>query len=180
MKFNHLILLAFTFLSACNSTPDTSGGAPPEETTTEEAAPSPSPANDWKSFWQKFNTAVQSGDAKTVASLTVLPLRGTEHLDHHGQDGLDAAHLASHFDDVFDAKTKARFAGATDQDFMSLQAVNDQNAELMNVPMGTEVKTINVTYIEDEGTESQTESAVIFNFAVVDGQYRLVSLMRAG
>jgi len=169
-----LLFLGLLFTACKEQAPKDT--ATEEKTTTEntrDAAANKTQQN-WADFWKSFNTAVQKDDAKSVIKMTVMPLRG----HHHGEMGAD--HFTSHFNEIFDSHVKETFAKADDRNFNTMVVSDTNQAAMMNVEPGTEVTVINVLYVYDEGTESQTESSLIFNFGKVDGQYKLLSLMRAG
>lgn len=140
----------------------------------EQTKESASATADWDGFWETFNSAVQNNDIKKTTALTVMPLKG----HHHG--ALDANHFASHFNDIFDQKVKETFAKANDRNFVKLMISTPEQAAAMNAPLNTEVWTINVQYIYDAGTESQTESTTVFIFGKSEGEFKLLSLLQAG
>lgn len=174
MKIANFLLPCLLAFAACKQA-NTSENAPPANGRQTETA-----VADWPGFWPAFNKAVQGQATADLAGLCVFPLVGTGLLDEKHPANWPADYLATNFEMVFDEKTRAVFAAATDQNFMTVKVTDPHQAEAMNAPLGTEVKVLSVQYIFDEGTESQTETAKLFNFAVVEGQYKLISLLIAG
>jgi len=181
MKYT-ILTICLLFLLSCQSDTKTVEAPPPIKSQPEKKAlpPPPPPTledNRWNAFWEKFKVAVETNDAETVASLTALPLKGSEPM-FNGKI-ISKKMLIENFDKIFDKETKETIETTT-ANMADFAVKKEATAKRLNVPVNTKIRSINVLYIHDKGTNRQTETSVIYHFAKLENEYKLVSLMFAG
>lgn len=170
-----LFTFCMLFFACTNEAPKEDKKKEVEKPNTEEVAPTENGKKlSWDEYWKAFNDAVQKDDAMGVASMTVLPLKEVH------KDDVDESNIESVFKDIFDDKVKEVFGKADGRSFNDMTVTDAGHAAAMKVEPGTDIRTISVLYVYDEGTDSQTESSRIFNFGKVDGAYKLLSIITAG
>lgn len=135
------------------------------------------------SFWPAFQRAVAKGDAERVANLTHFPLPGAEPFVRsqvYVAAGVLREPFIASFERLFDERARQVIARTRVENLEEYTVQADSYAELLGIPVGTEVFRLAVRYVREEGTENQTESTVFFNFITVNGAYGLGFIELAG
>ena len=132
----------------------------------------------WKTFQQDFQSAVNKNDINKVVELTAFPLKGNFFTG--SPDGLSRPNLIKNYDRIFGNGVRERVSKTQTKEWKNGKVEGKLDAERLGVPVGTSVVTLSLLYVEDEGTDYQTESSQIFYFANIDNEFKWVALFMAG
>lgn len=121
----------------------------------------------FESFFEKFKMAVITDDAQEVATMTNFPLAGAEYLFENGAQ--PQAAFVKAFDRLFGPMTQA---------VLYNKQAKDAQLDYENNTFKYRVSVLE--YTVDDDTGELYESAIMFSFERVAGQFKLVGLMLAG
>ncbi len=109
-------------------------------------------------YWTAFQGALEVNNLDVIISMSEI----------EGIEETTEEHIRNNFDMYFDEEARKQIAAATVDDFI------DQDT-----PEGSRAYSFTVHYVYDMDGE-EMESATIFYFAMVEGQFKLISVMMAG
>lgn len=158
MRFCRIILVLFPFF-ACNE---------------------PRHAN-IERFWADFQKAIATNNWAAIADMTVFPLKGTEFIgEEYHENGLDRTQFMEQYNQIFDDKIKKAILETSAEKLLKFVSEKEEALQKIGVPPNTEIYSLNVSYVFDEGLETQTESAISFYFLKKEGAYKLAFLLFVG
>lgn len=134
-----------------------------------------------ESFWTDFQQAIKDNNKNAVADLTLFPLPGTQSLAANvSEEGMTRAQFLENFDQIFEKQIKETIAEIKASDLNEYVPPKDAALESLKLPTKTAIYSFTVSYIFDEGTVVQRESAVTFYFLKTKGSIKLayISVVR--
>lgn len=164
-----IVLTCFVFVS-CNNAP-TETEKEPTVTVSENA--------NWEKFWNNFQLSLTKNDIGGLINLTKLPLVSNA-LSDKNAEGLSKMGLIKAFPNIFDGEVKERILAAKSEEWKTTKVADDSQAKLYGVPVGTEVKSLQLNFVSKEEEGSVDESSRIFSFALIGKEYRWCALILAG
>jgi len=132
----------------------------------------------WNAFKEKFVTTISKNDMGGLVEIAALPLKGNFFTSDDGT--LSKTGLLKNYAKVFGGDVRLRVINSKPEEWGETTIDDKMDAERIGVPKGTKVKTLQLNYVFDEGTDNQTESMQIFYFADLDGAYKWYSMFIAG
>lgn len=134
-----------------------------------------------EAFWTDFQKTVADNNHAAVADMTIFPLKGTEFVgEDFNENGLNREQFIAQYEQVFDEKIRQAIAANTADKLIKFVSEKAETLERIGVPPNTEIYSFNVSYVSDEGLETQTESSVSFYFLKKNGVFKLAFLLIAG
>lgn len=134
-----------------------------------------------EAFWADFQKAIAENNRAAVADMTIFPLKGTEFFGaNFNEDGLSREQFLQQYESLFDDRTKQIIATTAANQLVKFANPKASALEKIGVPTSSEIYSLNFSYLDDEGQETQTESSVTFYFLKKDGNFKLAFLLIAG
>lgn len=182
MRLLFSALLIGLFLACGNNSNSSSLSA---NDTTPEADHSTSVTDEIKmpeteAFWSRFQTAVGKRDIDQLDAMVAYPLVNSE-----GFGAVtDKASLEAGFDKIFPPYYQQSIAKSSFEEISSDTIKTDMAQfdalKASGAQIGALLHTLIVTEVFDEGTDRQTESAILYHFTKVDDNYKLIMISFAG
>lgn len=136
---------------------------------------------DIQSFWANFQKAVAANDPEKVADMALFPLGVSdgfaEKVDSNGMTRLQFLDV---YDQIFDEKVKITIAQTAASDLTQYTPPKEAALQALNLPANTVVYNFTVTYVFDEGLETQTESVITFYFLKQKNGIKLAYILVVG
>lgn len=165
---NLILLLTFSsiFFLACNSdTKNPNEGIPDAQL--------------WESFWGDFQKLVGKNDIQGVVKLIDFPLEGNFFKTNTGK-GLSRAGVIKNYEKIIGNNIRLKVLEAKKEEITEMKVTSKEDAKRFGVPVGETMKVLTLNFVFDEGQDNQTESAQIFYFAKVKGEYKWCAMQIAG
>ncbi len=165
---NLIFLLTFSsiFFLACNSdSKNTSNDIPDDKL--------------WAIFWTDFKNVVEKNDIQSVVKLIDFPLDGNFFKTNTGK-GLSRAGVIKNYNKIIGNNVRQRVIAAKQEEWSERKIDSKTDSKTFGVPVGTTMKILTLNFVFNEGEENQTESAQMFYFAKVKGDYKWCAMQIAG
>ena len=133
----------------------------------------------WAIFMSDFKNVIGKNDLQGVVKLIDFPLDGNFFTTNTGE-GLSKNGVLKNYAKIIGNDVRQRVIAAKSDEWSKRKVTSQQEAKSLGIPVGETVKVLNLNFVFDEGTDSQTESAQIFYFAKVDGDYKWCAMMILG
>ena len=166
------LILLFTFSSifflACNSDSNSNNannGIPDDKL--------------WAIFWTDFKTVVGKNDIQGVVKLVDFPLEGNFFKTNTGK-GLSRAGLIKNYEKIIGNNIRLRVIDAKKEDWSEMKINSADTSKKFGVPVGETMKVLTLLFVFNKGQEDQMESAQMFYFAKIKGDYKWCAMQIAG
>lgn len=133
----------------------------------------------WAIFWSEFKNVVGKNDIQGVVKLVDLPLHGNFFRTNTGQ-GLSRAGLITNYEQIIGNNIRLRVVAAKQEEWSERKIDSADDSKTFGVPVGETMKVLTLNFVFDEGKENQTESAQMFYFAKIKGDYKWCAMQIAG
>ncbi len=133
----------------------------------------------WAIFWTDFKNAVGKNDLQSVVTLIDFPLDGNFFKTNTGK-GLSKKGVLNNYGKIIGNNVRQRVIAAKENEWSERKITSKEEAKSLGVPVGETVKILNLNFVFNEGEENQTESAQMFYFAKVNGDYKWCAMQIAG
>lgn len=167
---NLIFLLTFSsiFFLACNS--DSNSNNAKNEISDEEL---------WGIFWTDFKNVVGKNDIQGVVKLVDFPLEGNFFKTNTGK-GLSRAGLITNYEKIIGNDVRLRVMAAKKEEWSERKINSTDDAKKYGIPVGEMMKVLTLNFVFDKGTDNQTESAQMFYFGKIEGDYKWCAMEIAG
>ncbi|MFK7773926.1 MAG: hypothetical protein AB8F94_17375 [Saprospiraceae bacterium] len=167
---NLIFLLTFSsiFFLACNSdssSNNSNNGIPDNKL--------------WSIFWSDFKNVVGKNDLQGVIKLIDLPLEGNFFKTNTGK-GLSRNGVLTNYEKIIGNNVRQRIVAAKKEEWSEMKINSADDAKKYGVPVGETMKVLNLNFVFNKGQEDQMESAQIFYFAKIKGDYKWCAMEIAG
>ena len=166
---NLIFLLTFSsiYFLACNSdsNSNTDNGIPDDKL--------------WAIFWTDYKNVVGKNDIQGVVKLVDFPLEGNFFNTNTGK-GLSRAGLITNYEKIIGNNVRLRVIAAKKEDWSKMKINSADDSKRFGVPIGETMRVLNLNFVFNKGEEDQTESAQIFYFAKVKGDYKWCAMEIVG
>lgn len=165
---NLIFLLTFStiFFLACNSDSKKSTNDIPDDKL-------------WAMFWSDFKNAVEKNNLQDVVKLIDFPLDGNFFKTNTGK-GLSKNGVLKNYGKIIGNNVRQRVITAKADEWSERKITSKEQAKSLGVPVGETVKVLTLNFVFNQGEENQTESAQMFYFAKVGGDYKWCAMEVAG
>lgn len=163
-----LLTISSIFFLACNSdsnSKNTDNGIPDDKL--------------WAIFMSDFKNVVGKNDLQGVVKLIDFPLDGNFFQTNTGK-GLSKNGVLKNYAKIIGNNVRQRVIAAKKDEWSERKITSKDEAKSLGVPVGETVKMLTLNFVFDEGEDNQTESAQIFYFAKINGDYKWCAMVIAG
>ncbi|MFK8008222.1 MAG: hypothetical protein AB8H03_17830 [Saprospiraceae bacterium] len=167
---NLIFLLTFSsiFFLACNSDSNSNNS---NEVIPDEKL--------WEIFWGDFKNMVGKNDLQGVIKLIDLPLEGNFFNTNTGK-GLSRNGVLTNYEKIIGNNIRLRIMAVKKEEWSEMKVNSADDSKRFGVPVGEKIRVLTLNFVFDEGEENQTESAQMFYFAKIKGDYKWCAMEIAG
>lgn len=133
----------------------------------------------WSIFIGDFKDAVGKNDLQDVVKLIDFPLDGNFFKTNTGK-GLSRNGVLKNYGKIIGNNVRERVIAAKAEEWSERKVASKDEAKSLGIPVGETVKILTLNFVFNEGEENQTESAQIFYFAKINGDYKWCAMVIAG
>ena len=167
-EFEKFFTFSSLFFLACNSdskSKDTANDIPDEEL--------------WEIYWTDLKKVVGKNDLQGVVKLIDFPLEGNFFKTNTGK-GLSRKGVLNNYEKIIGNNVRLRVIAATPQEWSERKVASAKESKSLGIPVGETVKILTLNFVFNKGQEDQTESAQMFYFAKIKGEYKWCAMEIVG
>ncbi|MDB4768537.1 MAG: hypothetical protein P8M17_05880 [Saprospiraceae bacterium] len=133
----------------------------------------------WAIFLGDFKNAIGKNDLQDIVKLIDFPLDGNFFKTNTGK-GLSKNGVLKNYGKIIGTTVRERVIIAKTDEWSERKINSRDDSKKFGVPVGETMKVLTLNFVFNKGEEDQTESAQIFYFAKVKGDYKWCAMEIVG
>lgn len=133
----------------------------------------------WATFLTDFIEVVGKNDIQGIVKLVDFPLEGNFFKTNTGK-GLSRKGLITNYAKIIGNNIRLRVIAVKNEDWSEMKINSKDASKKFGVPVGETMRVLTLNFVFNQGEEDQTESAQMFYFAKIKGDYKWCAMEIAG